>query len=284
MTETIDSTPLIEAFLERHTNLKALPENTSRILRMVGDRECNSTQLLKLISQDTALAGSIMKSVNSAFYALQTKVLRLDHAVALLGLRAVKEVILSSCLSRLCKSVRIGAYDGRDLWDHSIAVAIMARELAACSNALDSEEAFLAGILHDIALLLAVQSEAELGTKLIGGAEGNNGPFADQELSVFGFNHCQLGGKLAANWGLAPQITAAIQWHHDPEAAPPEHRLLVRHVYVADTLCCEASIGFPVTCKYQQVTDRMLENAHLTRDMAAAATAKLPLLFRLHLA
>jgi putative nucleotidyltransferase with HDIG domain len=281
--ETINSTPVIEAFIEKHGVVKALPENTSRILRMTSDKECNTAQLLKLISQDTALAASIMKAINSAFYALQTKVTRLDRAVALMGLRAVKEVTLSSCLSGLCKPVRLGAYDGRDLWDHSIAVAIMARELAVHSNALDPEEAFLAGMMHDIALLLAVQSEVELGTKLITGAETSNEPFIVQEQHVFGFNHCELGAQLGSKWNLAPQITAAIQWHHDPEASPPEHQLLLRHIYVADTLSCEASVGFPLTCKLQQVTDEMLENAKLTRDVATAVSAKLPLLLRLHL-
>jgi putative nucleotidyltransferase with HDIG domain len=283
MTETINSAPAVEAFLEKHGVVKALPENTSRILRMTSDKECNTAQLLKLISQDAALAGSIMKAINSAFYALQTKVTRLDRAVALMGLRAVKEVTLSSCLSALCKPVQLGAYDGRDLWDHSIAVAIMARELATQSNALDPEEAFLAGMMHDIALLLAVQSEAELGAKLITGMETSNDPFVVQEQRVFGFNHCELGTQLGTKWNLAPQITATIQYHHDPDSAPPEHQLLVRHIYVADTLSCEASIGFPLTCKFQQVTDEMLQNIKLTRDQASAIAAKLPLLLRLHL-
>ncbi len=283
MTETINSNPVIDAFLEKHAVVKALPENTTRILRMTSDKECNTAQLLKLISQDAALAGSIMKAINSAFYALQTKVTRLDRAVALMGLRAVKEVTLSSCLSGLCKAVQLGTYDGRDLWDHSIAVAIMARELAVQSNALDPEEAFLAGMMHDIALLLAVQSEVELGAKLVGGAETSNEPFIIQEQHVFGFNHCELGGQLGAKWGLAPQISATMQWHHDPDSAPPEYSLLVRHIYVADTLSCEASVGFPLTCKFQQVTDEMLKETQLTRDTATAVSAKLPLLLRMHL-
>lgn len=283
MIETVYSAPLIDAFIEKHPVLKALPENTSRILRMTSDQECNTHQLLKLISQDTALAGSIMKAVNSAFYALQTKVTRLDRAVALMGLRAVKEVTLSSCLSNLCKPVRLGSYDGRDLWDHSVGVAILARELAIQSTALDPEEAFLAGMMHDIALLLALQSEAEMGIKLIGAAEGGNEPFIAEEHRVFGFNHCELGERLATKWNLAPQITAAIRWHHEPDGAPAEDALLVRHIYVADTLCCEAAVGFPLTCKHQQVSDDLLEKIHLSRNSAAATAAKLPVLLRLHL-
>ncbi len=202
MIETVPSTTVIDAFIEKHSSLKALPETTSRILRMTSDQECNTHQLLKLISQDTALAGSIMKAINSAFYALQTKITRLDRAVALLGLRAVKEVTLSSCLSNLCKPVRLGSYDARDLWDHSVGVAILTRELAIQSTTIDPEEGFLAGMMHDIALLLALQSEVETGTKLIGTAESGTQPFICEESNVFGFNHCELGERLAGKWNL----------------------------------------------------------------------------------
>lgn len=283
MIETVPSTTVIDAFIEKHSSLKALPETTSRILRMTSDQECNTHQLLKLISQDTVLAGSIMKAINSAFYALQTKITRLDRAVVLLGLRAVKEVTLSSCLSNLCKPVRLGSYDARDLWDHSVGVAILTRELAIQSTTIDPEEGFLAGMMHDIALLLALQSEVETGTKLIGTAESGTQPFICEESNVFGFNHCELGERLAGKWNLAPQIAAAIRWHHEPDAAPAEDALLVRHIYVADTLCCQAAVGFPLTCRCQQVSDDLLEKIHLARDAAVAAAAKLPLLLRLHL-
>ncbi len=283
MTEIIHSAPLINAFIEKHPSLSALPENTSRILRMTSDQECNIQQLHKLISQDAALAGSIMKAVNSAFFALPTKVTRLDRAVTLMGLRAVKEVTISSCLSNLCKPVRIGQYDARDLWDHSVGVAIMARELAVQSKSLDAEEAFLAGMMHDIALLLALQSEPDKAAQVLSRAEKGCDRFVDEECRVFGFNHCDLGEQLAAKWNLAPQIAAAIRWHHEPDGAPAEHALLVRHIYVADTLCCEAGVGLPLTCRNQSVSDELLATIQLTRDIAAATAAKLPILLRLHL-
>ena len=283
MTETIQSPALIDAFLDKHPIVKALPENTNRILRMTSDKECNITQLQKLISLDAALAGSIMKAVNSAYYSLQTKIVRLDHAVAYMGLRAVKEVTVSSCFKNMCKPVRLGKYDGRALWDHSVGVAILSRELAIHSKTLDPEEAFLAGMMSDLALLLALQSEPELGTTLITGAEADAEPFTAHEHRVFGFNHSELGERLATKWGLASELISSIRWHHEPENAPAEHLAIVRHIYIADTLCCRAGVGFPMTCKQQEVTDDLFEKANLTPDVAATVSAKLPILLRLHL-
>jgi HD-like signal output (HDOD) protein len=278
-----DPSPAIDAFLNKHSIVKALPENMTRILRMASDKECDINQLLKLISQDAALAGSIMKAVNSAFYSLQTKVTRLDRAVTFMGLRAVKEITVSSCFSTMCKPVQFGKYDARDLWDHSVGVAIMARELAIRSEALDPEEAFLAGMMHDLALLLALQSEVKLGTTLIDAAEGSDEPFTAHEQRVFGFNHCELGERLSTNWSLAPQLISVIRWHHDQESAPAEHLAMVRHIHLADTLCCQATVGFPLTCASQQLTDEMFEKANLTREIATEVSAKLPVLLRLHL-
>src|SRR5580704_3625069 len=159
MPQVAEVNPSVEDFLSRHQNIQAMPESTIRILRMTRDPNCNTSHLLKLIEQDAALSARIIKAVNSSFYAVQTKITRLDRAVAFMGLKAVKEVVVSSSLGGLCKDVEIGNFSARDLWDHSVGVAILSRELAVCSGTIDPEDAFLAGMLHDVGLLLAAQSE-----------------------------------------------------------------------------------------------------------------------------
>jgi len=247
---------------------------------MTCDRDANTGNLLKLISQDAAIAGRIMRAVNSAFYALPNKITRLDQAVALMGMKAVKEVALSATMAGMCKSVSFGTYQDRDLWDHSVGVAILARELAVHTQSMDAEEAFLAGILHDIGLLMALQSDPKKGTQLLTLAE--NGPaFFPLEATVFGFNHTELGARLAVQWKFPENIEGAIRWHHQPNQAPEEHQMLCRHLYLADTLACLAKVGCPLTCNQQTVTDDQLAAAGLTRETADATVAKLPILLRL---
>src|SRR4051794_10708241 len=85
----VDPTVAIDAFLAKHQVVNALPENTTKIIRMIRDPNCNIANLQKMISEDAALAGRIMKAVNSSFYALQSKVTRLDRAISFMGLKAV---------------------------------------------------------------------------------------------------------------------------------------------------------------------------------------------------
>src|SRR5580704_15158838 len=115
MPQVAEVNPSVEDFLSRHQDIQAMPESTIRILRATRDPNCNTSHLLKLIEQDAALSARIMKAVNSSFYALQTKITRLDRAVAFMGLEAVKEVAALSSLAGLCKDVQIGNFCARDL-------------------------------------------------------------------------------------------------------------------------------------------------------------------------
>jgi len=200
-----------------------------------------------------------------------------------MGLKAVKEVAASSSLAGLCKDVQIGNFCARDLWDHSVGVAIISRELAIHSRTMDPEDAFLAGMLHDVGLLLAAQSEVPKSRMLFSSAESGEVPFTDIERRIFGFSHCELGERLSQNWKFPDDVTAVIRWHHQPEDAPDEFKTICRHVFIADSSCCEAKVGFPLTCALQVITDETLQKAHLSREITAEVNAKLPLLLRLHL-
>jgi len=272
----------IEGFLGKHNAIQVMPENTTRILRMVNDPECSLATLSKLITQDAALTGAIMRAVNSAYYSLQSKMTRLDRAVNYLGLRAVKEVTLSAAVGTMFKPTKLGKYNGRSLWDHTVGVAILARELAVVSKCCDEEEAFLAGIMHDIALPLMAQAEPARLTDVFTKAE-DGASFSDLEFQAFGFDHAQLGTRLAAKWQLADALGAVIRFHHVPESAPDSFKPLCRCVFVADTLCARASVGCPLTSIAQDLSDDDFKAISISRDTAEPIAAKLPLLLRLYL-
>jgi putative nucleotidyltransferase with HDIG domain len=283
MTQVAELNPAIDQFLARHQTIQAMPESAIRILRMTRDPNCDIGQLLKLIEQDAALSARIMKAVNSAYYALQTKMTRLDRAVAFMGLKAVKEVTASFSLAGMCKDTPIGNYSARDLWDHSVAVGILARELAVHSGTIDPEDAFLAGMLHDVGLLLVAQCDVERCKRIFAGAEVGTQPFTHIEQVIFGFNHCELGERLAQTWKFPEDVVAVIRWHHHPEEAPEEFKTLCRHIYIADTCTAAAKVGFSLTTTNQEIGSLLLDRTRLTSEIIAEATAKIPKLLRLHL-
>ena len=140
----------VETFLDDHQCLNAMPENSARILKLLGDPNFRNKQLVKLIEQDAAIAAKIIRTVNSAAYARANRITQLDRATVYLGFRTVKEIVVATTVQTICKPVVFGRYATRDLWDHSVGVAVLCREFAKRSGQVDPELAFLAGILHDV--------------------------------------------------------------------------------------------------------------------------------------
>jgi putative nucleotidyltransferase with HDIG domain len=274
--------PLIEAFLDNHQCLTAMPENSLRILKLLTNPNFSMRHLVKLIEQDAAVAAKVIQTVNSAAYAKANRISQLDRATAYLGFRTVKEIVVAISVQAICKPVTIGKYAIRDLWDHCLGVAVLCREFATRSKAVDPELAFLAGILHDVGLLLTSQSEVDTSFNLFTDAEDRKSPFCLVEESYFGFDHCELGFSVAGAWNFPADVSAVIRWHHDPTEAPAEFRPLCQLAFIADTLCVESGIGFPLTTSKQKITPALLNDAQLSRADVDDVLARFKMLLRLH--
>lgn len=270
-----------EDFISKHDNLSALPANTQRIIAMANDPECDMFQLLKLVSHDAALVGRLIKAVNSSYYGLSTKITQLERAVQYLGLRGVRDYALALSLSSMVSDTPLGKWTPRHLWDHSTAVALLSREIATKARLPDPDEAFVAGILHDVGLLLMAQADPMRAQRLVLDAEGSGMSFTDVERAIFNFDHQTLGEALAIRWKLPDTISAVIANHHNPLAAPEQFRSLTCLVYCADTLCGQAAAGFPLTAAKQKVDDIHSSTAGLTPQHVEAGAAALPALMSL---
>jgi len=131
-------------------------------------------------------------------------------------------------------------------------------------------------------LPLMAQSEPDKLTDVFAKAQDGRDYF-ELEHESFGFDHSQLGTRLAAKWSLAEALSAVIRWHHAPSDAPEEYRALCGCVFVADVLCARAGVGCPLTSINQDLTDEDLASLKLSREIADPIAAKLPLLLRLYL-
>ena len=279
----IEHSDAVEEFIETHDSVKALPEASLRILKLAQDPRSDLRPLLHLIQQDPALSARLMRAVNSAFYSLPTKITRLDRAATHMGLRAVKEIAISSSLASLSGGVSFGTYGAQDLWHHSLAVAVAAHELAIYSKKVDADDAYLAGMLHDVGLLLSTQGNSKHVRQLFERAETASEPFTSLERELLGFDHCELGGRAADLWKFPEQIAAAIRWHHDPSQAPGEFQPLCKHIFVADTCAAQAGIGFPLTCRHQEMSPAVLAEANVPTELANEIGDRLKVLLRLYM-
>src|SRR5438552_1272417 len=141
------------------TTIATLPEVTAQIIRTVEDPKSTATQLHKIVAHDPALVTRIMKVVNSAFYGLPGQIASIERAIVLLGLNAIKNIAVAASLGQLFRGSKLcEEFTAKDLWTHCIAVGVTARDLAKQMKLAVSDEAFLAGMIHDVGILISLQS------------------------------------------------------------------------------------------------------------------------------
>jgi HD-like signal output (HDOD) protein len=240
-------------FLGGVDGFPSLPQVTRRILDIVDDPASTPRQLHDIILHDPALAARVLKVVNSAFYGVPRRVGSIERAILILGVRGVKTVAVAASLGALFAGTAIcEGFTGKDLWLHSIAVAVAARDLARATRLSFPDEAFLAALVHDIGLLLALQARPDELRLVCHAVRTGGGDFCNLERQFIGFDHQELGMSLAARWRLPASCQLAAGYHHRPDAgAADRDRPLVSLVRIADTLCCQGGYGFNLTALAQ---------------------------------
>jgi putative nucleotidyltransferase with HDIG domain len=189
------------------------------------------------MENDVALSARVLRCINSSAYSLRVRVTNLQQAISYLGMKQIRNIAMTASVSDLFRGAEtIGPYRRGGLWRHLVAVGLCAR-LIAMRRKLDSfEDAFLAGLLHDIGLVLADQYAHLPFSQVIGKLEPTR-TLGDVERSVMGFDHTMLGEKIGERWGFPEAVQAAIRHHHASVNYRGDHIAVVRCVEVANIIC-----------------------------------------------
>ena len=268
--------PELQKAMTRVTEISSLPEVTTRIVEVVENPKSTAQDMHEIVKHDPALAAKILKVVNSAFYGLPSQIASLDRAIVMLGLSAVKNIALAASLSRLFRPGSISnRFASRDLWTHCVAVGVCTRLLAQVSFG-HVEEAFVAGLVHDMGLLVEFQLFPDKLKAVTERCEVQPQDFRESERELIGGDHQAFGSALAAKWKFPPGLRCAISRHHDPENLKPELRRTVTAVRLADTICCHNELGLFLTAQTQDITDDLLEYVGVTEQQVAELLEGLP--------
>ena len=266
MTMTVQSDRGMSAIdiVKKVSAIATLPEVTAQIIRTVEDPRSSAQQLHKIVSHDPALVSRILKVANSAFYGLPGQIASVERAIVLLGLNGVKNIAVAASLGQLFRGAALcDGFAARDLWTHCIAVAVAARDLARGMKWNCADEAFLAGLLHDIGVLVSLQLYPDKLRAVCEAAKLGQTPFCELERQMIGIDHQQLGAALAEHWKVPRPCQMVTGHHHQPTTLAEQGRQLVAAVYVADTLCCQTKHGFNLTALQQPLTDQMLSELQI---------------------
>lgn len=248
-----DSTP-DHALVARQTvaglgQLATLPTVTLQIMRLADDPHATGDALDRLLVADPTLGARVLRVVNSAFYGLPGTVTTTGAAIVRLGFAAIRNIAIAASLTRMFRGGRLTlTFDAKDVWRHSVAVAEAARLLARRSRRGSADEALLAGLLHDIGIVVAMQGCRTEFEQLLDALDANDeAAYADAEREHLGTTHALLGAELSRRWGFPVTLASVAEHHHAPMALDISVRTLPALVHVADHLAVRAGEGYTRT-------------------------------------
>jgi len=192
----------------------------STVLRMTADINTEVYKLSHVLSADQALTARVLRMSNSPFYGRMRGVGSLNEAIMILGFYTIRSLVVATSTHAMFK--RDHSEWEKDLWNHSLSVALGARIVARRVDSRTVEEAFLAGLMHDIAILILLQRFPEEYKPVIAEAQLGHETLMDIERRLLGFTHAELGAIILEQWNLPSFLVEVTRFHHDPEASAQE--------------------------------------------------------------
>lgn len=202
-------------------SLPTPPVIAVKLLELTRDPEVRISDIAKLVESDQALAGKVIRLVNSSLYSLTSPCKSIERALSLLGLSTVKSLVLGFSLVEATKSLDDDdGFDTDAYWTRVIYGASAARIVADKTRAGDPDESFTAALFQDMGMLasyIALQAEY---AQLLSDAPKQHEKLTAHENETLGFNHAQIGAELAIKWKLPESLADSIRHHHKPADAP----------------------------------------------------------------
>jgi len=193
--------------------LPPFPQIAMRVLQLVNKENIQLYQLSEVISADQAFASEVLTVANSLLYSPRYPANNILQAISILGANA---------LQGMCITVGVRAYLGKtmslpamkEFWRHNLACAIIAEHLAELSH-MDKDNAYTAGILHDIGRSALAVIRPKEYANLLSTHRGTADSILEGERALFGWDHCEVGLRLISGWKLPKDLEVIVAHHHD---------------------------------------------------------------------
>jgi putative nucleotidyltransferase with HDIG domain len=203
---------MIDQLIDQIEHLPTLPQVVTNLLAMTESPSVDAVKLSR--AMDQSLAAKVLKVANSAYYG-KRKVTSIHHGIVIIGFEAVKEIILTTSLFHTFHEAQ-DVQALQPLWQHSLECAVIAKRLAWIYRYETLDEAYFAGLIHDIGKLIIQQYFLEAHQKIENAMDGGDENL-EAEKEILGITHAEIGGKMAQRWDFPAPLVDVITHHHDQD-------------------------------------------------------------------
>lgn len=193
--------------------LPALPQTAIRLLELSQDASNGPAEYAKPIEADPGLMGQILRFVNSSYFGFSREIASIKQALALVGVRTIKNFALWSAVFSLVPDPKFGPFDLKKLWQDSLRRAVFARLLGRKIKLHNAEDLFAAALLQDMAIPLLLKELPKQYESLLERRDVEKLRLSQLERGLFGWDHAQAAAALVRNWRLPEEFAILIERH-----------------------------------------------------------------------
>lgn len=272
-----EATSLVDQ-LEQLPQLRPFPAVATRVLAVCNNPEADMMELAEVMQCDPAMSLQILRIANSAQYGYSGEIQTVEHAIVVLGFRAVRNLALSIAALSVFNEGTHAREARQQLWKHSLGCAAVARLLAPHFSRVTPDEAFLAGIMHDVGKLVFFDIVPDQYANITENADSFS--IIEVEDREFGVNHQQVGERCGDEWELPVEISDAITFHHAPQEARGSAEL-VKVICAANHLAHAWHIGVqtqaePESVGAEEVCERLQSLLEIDTDLLTQVREEAP--------
>ncbi len=205
----------IIARIDSITSLPTIPHILLEINRMLEKADVSNKRMQDVIEKDQVITTKILKLVNSSFYGFRSKIVDISQAILILGFNTVRNSIATVALIDIFRTKeKFGDFDIRDLWKHSLAVAVTSRRLAETARMAPPSDCFVAGLLHDLGKVIMEEHLPGIFERVLKLSQEEGISFVEAEKKFLPITHAGIGAHLVRKWRFPARLVDAIAHHH----------------------------------------------------------------------
>lgn len=207
------------ALVENVLQLISLPEIYLRLQQTIDDPEHSREQIAEIIAYDPSLSARVLRIANSSYYSFAREIETVSSAVGIIGELDLRNLVLATTVVGSMSALKYRGINIDEFWLHSLRCGITARLIAKKTGGPESEILFLAGMLHDIGILVIYQQDEVLADAVKRQIEEQHQLRDQAERELMGFDHAEVGALLIEAWGLSEALSELTRCHHQYQLA-----------------------------------------------------------------
>lgn len=224
-------------------DLPTIPVVATKVMQLIESDRATAEEISKVVSSDPAVAARVLKISNSSFYGRQGTIQNLSQAIVLLGFTTLKSIVVTASVRQVYQPFGLTE---KMLWEHSFGAGLAARTIASKVGGVDQEEAFLAGLFHDIGKVIMNNHDRAKFQSVMERCYNEELLFTDAEKLAYPYTHEQVGSLVIKKWNFPQTLTESVLQHHNFAFTDLNDMSLLNLtsvVNLADQFCLKFGIG-----------------------------------------